>query len=178
MNRNGTLKILAIDPGMRNMAHCFMVDGALVDVGRADIFKGDKISVCGVFKAAADWCEAHKEMFEAADLVVVERQFCDNKVTLSACLIVIQTVVQCYARGKALVVHAMTIKRAFNTITGAHKTNKLASVEKVRTLYPSISEAVRRKEDKLDDMCDAVLMCQWLLTRSAQELHFLLDRLE
>jgi hypothetical protein len=110
--------------------------------------------------------------------VVVERQFCDNKVTLSACLIVIQTVVQCYARGKTLVVHAMTIKRAFNTITGAHKTNKLASVEKVRTLYPSISEAVRRKEDKLDDMCDAVLMCQWGMTRSAQELHFLTCRIE
>ena len=132
----------------------------------------------GVFKAASDWCEAHRDMFEEADLVVVERQFCDSKVTLSACLIVIQTVVQCYARGKSLVVHAMTIKRAFNTITGAHKTNKQASVEKVRTLYPSISEAVRRKEDKLDDMCDAVLMCQWALTRSAQELNFLSSRLE
>jgi Holliday junction resolvasome RuvABC endonuclease subunit len=174
-------RILAIDPGMRNMAHCFMVDGALVDVGRADIFRGDKISVTGVYKAASDWCEAHKDMFDEADLVVVERQFCDSKVTLSACLIVIQTVVQCYARGKSLVVHAMTIKRAFNTITGAHKTNKQASVDKVRSSYPAIADVVQsgaKGNDKLDDMCDAVLMCQWLLTRSAQELHFLMDRLE
>ena len=73
MNRDGKLKILAIDPGMRNMAHCFMVDGALVDVGRADIFKGDKITVCGVFKAASDWCESHKDMIDAADLVVVDQ---------------------------------------------------------------------------------------------------------
>lgn len=72
----------------------------------------------------------------------------------------------------------MTVKRAFNTITGTHKANKQASIDKVRDLYPSISELLRRGQDKLDDMCDAVLMAQWVETRSQQELHFLMQRVE
>ena len=170
------LKILAIDPGMRNLAFCYMEEGRVLDVGRSDIFRGEKIAVANVFSAISAWCESRKDLFEAADVVVVERQFCDSKVTLSACLIVIQTVVQCYARKKCLVVHAMTVKRAFNTITGTHKANKQASIDKVRDLYPSISELLRRGQDKLDDMCDAVLMAQWVETRSQQELHFLMQR--
>ncbi len=173
--------ILAIDPGMRNLAHCLMEGGNVLSVGRSDIFNGERITVTGVYAAIQRWCHDNKALIDRADVVVIERQFCDAKATLSACLLVIQTVIQTHAHGKGLVVHAMTVKRAFGTCTGAHKTNKQASVEKVRNSYPAIAEVVKsggRGNDKLDDMCDAVLMCQWLLTRSAQELHFLMDRLE
>ena len=173
--------VLSIDPGMRTLAHCLIRGGEVLSVGRADIFHGERITVTGVYEAIQRWCEANLEMLHGADVVVIERQFCDSKATLSACLQVIQTVVQCHARGKCLVVHAMTVKRAFGTCSGAHKTNKQASVEKVRALYPKIAEAVvkgAKGGEKIDDMCDAVLMCQWLLTRSAQELHFLFERLE
>ena len=81
------LKILAIDPGMRNLAFCYMEEGRVLDVGRSDIFRGEKIAVANVFTAITAWCESRKELFDAADVVVVERQFCDSKVTLSACLI-------------------------------------------------------------------------------------------
>jgi hypothetical protein len=36
--------ILAIDPGMRNLAHCLMEGGNVLSVGRSDIFNGERLS--------------------------------------------------------------------------------------------------------------------------------------
>ena len=111
--------ILAIDPGLRNLAYCLMENGVVKDINKVDIFGGHPIQTCDTFHCISLFCDRMANAFAFADLVVIEKQFIDNKIKLSSCLSVVQTVLQCRSYQKNVVVHAATIKRLSKHI-GAH----------------------------------------------------------
>jgi hypothetical protein len=59
-----------------------MEGGNVLSVGRSDIFNGERITVTGVYAAIQRWCHDNKALIDRADVVVIERQFCDAKATL------------------------------------------------------------------------------------------------
>lgn len=148
------MRLLGIDPGMRNLAFVAMENGKVENYGRIDIFGGTPIDRGTVYRRIDEWCVTMKSIFEWADLVVIEKQFVDRKVVLSECLIVIQTVLQERSVGKNIVVPAMSIKRYFDTYKGNHVANKKASVELVRTMW----ELDLTHNKKVDDLADAYLL--------------------
>ncbi|MGA9041614.1 MAG: hypothetical protein WB421_13865 [Terriglobales bacterium] len=164
------LRVFSIDPGLRNMAHCVMDNGAVFDIGNTDIFGGDVIDASLVFEKISKWCDDHQKFFDSADIVVCEKQFCDTKFHLSTCLIVVQTVVQCRARTKFLAVHAMSVKRAYGTICRDHRRNKQKSIERVSSMNPALFQGV---VGKIDDMSDAYLLAHFYTYHLHQHKKFL-----
>ena len=155
------MKVLSLDPGLRNLAWCIVDETAeILEVGRSDIYNGNKIEIATTFDAIVEWCEKHVYLFESADVVVIEKQFQDNKITLSSCLLIVQTVLQTFARArpKVVVLHAMTIKKFFKTLQSNHRQNKAASVKCAVALDPSL-RSMCPNGSKIDDICDAYLMC-------------------
>lgn len=153
--------ILAIDPGLRNLAYCLMENGVVKDINKVDIFGGHPIQTCDTFNCISAFCDRMANAFAFADLVVIEKQFIDNKIKLSSCLSVVQTVLQCRSYQKNVVVHAATIKKAFQTHRGTHKMNKLAAVERATALNPMLFNSL---SGKMDDMADAFLLAWYAHT--------------
>ena len=147
--------ILAIDPGLRNLAWCLTENNVVRDMNKADIFCGNPIQTCDAYTAITSFCERMSVHFETADLVVIERQFVDNKIKLSSCLSIVQTVLQCWSHKKHVLVHAGTIKKIFATHRGSHKLNKLAAVERATALNPLLFNSL---SGKVDDLADAFLL--------------------
>ena len=101
-------------------------------------------------------------MLDRADVVAIEKQFVDSKLRLSCCLNTVQVVLQCRAYGHHMLVHAGTIKRIFGTNRGNHRENKQAAVKKAIEINPTVFS---NQSGKLDDMCDAFLIAQYIWTQ-------------
>ena len=142
------MKVLGIDPGLRNMAYCFMVDGKPTILDRRDIFEGHEIVVKDTFDRVMHFMDSIEDLCRDADIVLVEKQFADNKLALSTCLIVIQTVVQCLCRTKCVVVHALAIKRIYNTSMGEYRLNKQAAIRKAIEICPGDHPHVPEEEGR------------------------------
>jgi Holliday junction resolvasome RuvABC endonuclease subunit len=155
------VRILSIDPGMRNLAWCYMdgETGEVLSLGREDIYRTEKIEIAPCYSNIQRWCRDHHDMLVDASVVLIEKQFCDRKVILSTCLNTIQTVLMCFTHGKHLLVHAMSVKKFFSTVKTTHRNNKAASVAKASELYPTIAVTT----GKLDDVADAYLLCRYAL---------------
>jgi Holliday junction resolvasome RuvABC endonuclease subunit len=151
------MKVLAIDPGMRNLAFVFTDGGLVCTARRVDIFEGLPINKDTCFNHINVWCAANANLFHEADVVVIEKQFMDGKVVLSSCLLVVQTVLQMWAGEKCLLVHAMTVKKYYGTNRGSHPLNKRASIEMAKALWPGLCEI----KEKVDDIADAFLLAHF-----------------
>ena len=154
----GTMIILAIDPGLRNLAYCVMNNGAVQEINKSDIFCGELIQSSNAFECISAFCDRMAPLFEAADLVVIERQFIDAKIKLSTCLSIVQTVLQCRSYKKHVLVHAGTIKKVFNTHRENHRLNKAAAVQRATEINPNLFTGVG---GKLDDLADAFLLAHY-----------------
>ena len=150
------MKVLGLDPGLRNMAYCYLVDGKIEEIDKRDIFDGREIVVKDTFDHIMKFMDDIKHLTDEADIVLVEKQFADGKLNLSTCLIVIQTVVQTLCRTKCVVVHALAVKRIYGTSTGDYRINKSAAVRKALEICPEILD--RYKKKKMDDVSDAFLL--------------------
>ena len=157
--------ILAIDPGLRNLAWCVMENGHVTDLNRSDIFGGGNVSTCDTFAAISSWCDRHASLFEMANVVVIEKQFIDSKLRLSSCLATVQTVLQCRSYQKHILVHAGTIKRMYSTSRGNYRLNKQASIERAVSLNPILFE---KQSGKLDDMADCYLLAHYAHTHLSE----------
>jgi Holliday junction resolvasome RuvABC endonuclease subunit len=151
------MKVLSIDPGMRNLAFVFMDEGLVATAQRVDIFGGLPINKDTCYGHINAWCAANNNLFKQADLIVIEKQFVDGKVVLSSCLLVVQTVLQMWAGEKCLLVHAMTVKKYYGTNRGSHPLNKRASIEMAKALWPGLVEI----KEKVDDIADAFLLAHF-----------------
>ena len=150
--------VLAIDPGLRNLAWCVMDNGVVKDIHRTDIFCGELIQGYSAFEAISAFCDRIEPLLTQADMVVIERQFVDNKIKLSWCLSIVQTVLQCRSYKKHMLVHAGTIKKFFRTHRGSHKLNKIAAVKRATKYAPDM---FRLMGGKLDDLADAFLLAYY-----------------
>ena len=151
------MKVLSIDPGMRNLAYVFTDGGLVCTARRVDIFDGLPINKDTCFNHINVWCAANANLFHEADVVVIEKQFMDGKVVLSSCLLIVQTVLQMWAGEKCLLVHAMTVKKYYGTNRGSRPLNKRASVEMAKSLWPGLCEI----KEKVDDIADAFLLAHF-----------------
>jgi Holliday junction resolvasome RuvABC endonuclease subunit len=131
------------------------------EINKVDIFCGHPIQTCDAFNCVSAFCDRMTHAFALADLVVIEKQFIDNKIKLSSCLSVVQTVLQCRSYQKNVLIHAATIKKVFQTHRGTHKMNKLAAVERATAINPILFNSL---SGKMDDMADAFLLAWYAHT--------------
>jgi hypothetical protein len=166
--------VLGIDPGLRNLGYCMMHNGMCVLVGLDDLYEGGEIVHAAAHGATMRWVEGHADLIEAADEVLVEKQFVDAKVAVSGALVVVMAVLQTVAHGKCRVVHASTIKGAYRTRRGNHVLNKKAAQELLVKLQPDMARCFAGHEEvvcvtnkgkgdaiELHHVADAYLLCHW-----------------
>jgi Holliday junction resolvasome RuvABC endonuclease subunit len=158
--------ILSIDPGLRNLAHCLATtDGTILSLGNNDIYEGAKISIDATFNAIMKWCDKHADLFAKADVIAIEKQFQDTKVTLSSCLLTVQTVLHCRASSYSkptMIIHAMSVKRHFLTACKTHRLNKEAAKKAALSIFPSLMSHIAPGLKKIDDICDAFLINRYV----------------
>mgnify|MGYP001482536970 CR=1 FL=1 len=159
------MKILAIDPGSRNMAWVMTDGGAVTHAGRTDIFEGKPIESSKVFVRTMQFVADMMELIREADVVIVEQQFVDKKRQLSTTLITIQTTIQTAAFPKVRLISPMSVKRYFNMeCQNNHQRNKQLSVLKAQELSPKFA-ATLEAGTKVDDICDAFLLNMYFCNR-------------
>jgi len=166
--------VFAIDPGLRNLAYCVMdSNGEVVVLAKDDIFEGNEIVSCEVFCKIFAWCDSKKDMFDKCAYVVCEKQFMDAKINLSLSMLVVETVIHCFAKDKFVSVHAMSVKRAYSTNTGDYRGNKRKAVERVLNMCPSLfTPEYIASNPKIDDMCDAYLLAHFFTFHQRQHIKF------
>jgi hypothetical protein len=153
------MNILAIDPGYKNLGWCVWHNGD-VKVERTDIFNGQDFHYDRVFFLIRQWCRNHDDLFKAADIVVIEKQWPGHHMGQISCVLqVIMTVLQMYAGEKHVLVNPNDVKRYFNTSMGSHRLNKDAAVKFVRENHSGVLRTYGSgRSEKLDDICDALLL--------------------
>jgi Holliday junction resolvasome RuvABC endonuclease subunit len=162
--------VLAIDPGLRNLAFCVMNEkGEVLHIHKDDIFHGATIVLADVFYKIYDWCHTHKNLFDECDNVVCEKQFADAKLVLSSSLLIVETVIHCFAKSKFLSVHAMSVKRAYSTYTGEYRKNKTMAIQRAQSICPTLFLSTNDTK-KIDDMCDAFLLAHYYTFHLSQHM--------
>lgn len=161
------MRVLAIDPGLRNLAFCVLDKQGDVEVlERVDIFAGRPIELSGVCDAMVRWVGEHRALLDSADTIVIERQFANRLAVLSACLLIVQTTVQAMYHAKVVLVPAISVKKRFKTAAGSYTENKKAAVAKARELAGSGKDRARFEAapgKKLDDIADSFLLAKFWL---------------
>jgi Holliday junction resolvasome RuvABC endonuclease subunit len=176
--------VLGIDPGLRNIGYCLMHNGKCVLVGLDDLFLGAEIAHAATHEAIMQWAIGHKDLINEADVVMVEKQFIDGKMALSAALVVVQTVLQTVAHGKCRLVHASTIKSAYKTRRANHPKNKEAATDMVMEIEPDLQRAFssgcetitcltnkKAGDIQMHHVADAYLLCHWFFYKGRATPH-------
>jgi len=149
------MRILAIDIGIRNLALCMLDNGRIahwqtVDLSGSDYKPQDNVKLVMEFRNEFSY------LFDAADLVIVERQMRVN-------MRIIEAVLHALSFKKCKVVGARTIKQHFGLCRRDYRQNKKAAVDHVQELLSSCPDdeahaAQFARTKKRDDLADAYLM--------------------
>jgi hypothetical protein len=147
--------IVAIDVGIRNIAHCAME-------GAGDVRAWANEALCDGAYAPADtvkhvmaFVERHRKLLNEADKIVIERQMRVN-------MRVVEAVLHALFYDKCTVVHARTVKQRYGLCKRNYRLNKEAAVRFVETLLaerpacPWTAHFDRSR--KQDDLADAYIM--------------------
>lgn len=149
--------IVAIDPGLKNLGWS-VYDTAkevFVSFGRYNLLKDQPKSKRTKYADLVhDFVSASKDVFDAADAVVIEIQ-------MVAKFKVIQTAFQCFFWDKSHLISMRSVRCHFDISTGNYAKNKKASVRKIAELDIPHKNKVwfeRFDKSKRDDVADAILI--------------------
>jgi hypothetical protein len=143
--------VVAIDVGIKNP----MQDGRIVQWANVSL-------VDGAFRPSDSvhyvkrFTEAHSELLQAADLVVVEKQ-------MRASMRIIESVLHTLYCDKCKAVHARSIKARFGLSRASYRLNKRAAVDYVlHNLDDDTWLAAFHSSAKKDDLADSYLMALYM----------------
>ena len=149
------MRIVAIDPGIRNIAIAIYDNGTLVDAKLCDLTPFKKSTKYA--HLAKYFCDQHHAILKEADIIAIECQ-------MQARMKIIATAIQCFYWDTSRLVSPLAVRKHFNISTGVYKENKKLSVEKVNTfdIPKHVRDTIQRSKKK-DDLCDAILIGQYIV---------------
>ena len=163
------MRVLAIDPGLKNLGFAYVVDG--------------KLRRFGVFNAVNRVEKKHQKnysyiahrfskfkIFQEADVVIVERQMNQKMRCIATALV-------CFAWPRGRLVSPRSVKVHHGISMRNYRKNKAAAVE-LAPSYMSVSsrQTYRRLKHKKDDIADSVLMAFWYVeTQGTEPVSYLDD---
>jgi len=144
------MRIVSIDPGLRNMGFAIINDGVLVDFGSICIWDLVPKNKHSDYPFIARVLVDNTDIFTDVDIVLIERQM-QSRMKMIACSL------RCFFWEKSHMVAPLSVRKYFNISTGVYKNNKKASIELVPK-YLSIAQIDKFKQSKKkDDMADSIL---------------------
>jgi Poxvirus A22 protein len=147
------MRVLAIDVGIRNLAFCCLEDGCLLAWANEPL-AGAEYKPTDTVHHVMRFVEAHRQLFDSCDKLVIERQMRVN-------MRVVEAALHALFYAKCTIVHARTIKARFGLCKRNYQQNKAAAVACVDDLLAGNTAelaAAYRAARKRDDLADAYLM--------------------
>jgi len=149
------MRVLAIDISIRNLALCMLDDKRIVHWQTVDL-SGSEYRPQDNVKLVMEFRNEFSHLFDAADLVIIERQMRVN-------MRIIEAVLHALSYKKCKIISARTIKQHFGLCRRDYRQNKQAAVEHVQKLLSACPEdephaAQFARTKKRDDLADAYLM--------------------
>ena len=149
------MRVVAIDPGIRNIAIAIYDNGSLVDAKLCDLTPFKKSTKYA--HLAKYFCDQHHAILKDADVIAIECQ-------MQARMKIIATAIQCFYWDTSRLVSPRAVRHHFKISTGVYKDNKKLSIEMVNTfkIPKHVQDTIQRSKKK-DDLCDAILIGQYIV---------------
>lgn len=159
--------IMGIDPAPYNHGWAVMdpATGEVVSLGREDFFPNTDVRADQAFTRVNKWLDEIEDITNKVDMVYIEKQPMNPRnIVVSHTLAIIQAVIQTRFRHRHKVVPPSDVKHKFGTSRGKHGRNKEAAIEEVKqraNLCSALERDYKGKTGKEDDVCDALLLCEY-----------------
>ena len=157
------MRVLAIDPGLKNLGFALVVDGKLSRFGVMDVQNNvDK-------KHHKNYSYlmhriSRSSMFRTADVVVVERQMNQKMRCIATALI-------CFAWPRGILVSPRSVKVHHGISMKNYRKNKAIAVKRAPEYMSKRGRArFRNLKRKQDDIADAVMMAMWYVETQGTEI--------
>jgi hypothetical protein len=154
------MKIVAVDPGTRNLGLVVYENEKLTLFGCYDLFDYAKKK-----KERTDYAlmthnfvAAHPEIFNGMDKLLIEVQ-------MQARMKLICNTLRVMHWNKAIKISPLGVKNFFKIGKGNHRKNKKAGIKFVQNFLSSSQFEKIKKHTKFDDICDCVIMIRYYIER-------------
>ena len=157
------MRVLAFDPGLKNLGFALVENGKLIRFGVMDVQKNvDKKQKKNYSYLMHRISRSH--MFRTADVIIVERQMNQKMRCIATALI-------CFAWPRGILVSPRSIKIHHGISMRNYRKNKAASVQRAPEYMSKRSRArFRNLKHKRDDIADAVMMAMWYVETQGTEI--------
>jgi Holliday junction resolvasome RuvABC endonuclease subunit len=144
------MRIVSIDPGLRNFGFAIIENGTLIDFNSICIWdlvpKNKRTDYPYIARVLVD----NTDIFKNVDIVLIERQM-QSRMKMIACAL------RCFFWGKSHMVAPLSVRKHFKISTGVYKNNKKASIALAPTFLTPAQLEKFNKHKKKDDCADAIL---------------------
>ena len=144
------MRIVSIDPGLRNFGYAIIQDGKLIDFDSVCIWdlvpKNKRSDYPYIARVLVD----KTDIFNGADVVLIERQM-QSRMKMVACAL------RCFFWEKSRMIAPLSVRKHFGISTGVYKDNKKASKDFVLRFLDEEQTKKYMKSKKRDDMADAII---------------------
>lgn len=145
------MRIVAVDPGLRNFGYAIVDNGELVEFDSICIWDMVPKNKRKDYAYIAHCLVEKTTFFDNCDVVLIERQM-QARMKLIACAL------RCFFWEKAYMLAPIRVKKHFKISMSDYKKNKNASILCVQKFFNSEQMKKFQKHKKKDDIADAVLM--------------------
>jgi Holliday junction resolvasome RuvABC endonuclease subunit len=148
------MRIVGIDPGLRNFGYAIVDNGELVEFDSICIWdmvpKNKRKDYAYIARTLVD----NTSIFDNCDVVLIERQM-QSRMKLIACAL------RCFFWEKSYMLAPIRVKKHFKISMSDYKKNKKASIQLVPKFFTTEQLERFQKHKKKDDIADAVLMAMY-----------------
>lgn len=150
------MKIVAIDPGTRNLGLVVYENKKLTHFGCYDLFEyaKQKKERTDYALLTYNFIKAHPDIFQNMDKILIEVQ-------MQARMKIICNTIRVMYWDKAIKISPLGVKHFFKIGKGNHRKNKKAAINFVEQFLSSSQFEKIKKHNKFDDICDCVIMVDY-----------------
>lgn len=150
------MKIVAIDPGTRNLGLVVYENKKLTHFGCYDLFDyaKQKKERTDYALLTYNFIKAHPTIFQHMDKILIEVQ-------MQARMKIICNTFRVMYWDKAIKISPLGVKHFFKIGKGNHRKNKKAAINFVEQFLSSSQFEKIKKHNKFDDICDCVIMVDY-----------------
>lgn len=157
------MKVLAFDPGLKNLGFALVNNGKLVRFGVMNVQEGVDKKYHKNYSYLMHRI-SRSRMFRTADVIIVERQMNQKMRCIATALI-------CFAWPRGILVSPRSVKIHHGISMRNYRKNKAASVQRAPEYMSKRSRArYRSLKHKKDDIADAVMMAMWYVETQGTEI--------
>jgi len=152
------MRVVSIDPGLRNFGYAIVQDDNLIAFDSICIWDLVPKKKRTDYPYIARVLVENTNIFKNADVILIERQM-QARMKMIACAL------RCFFWDRSRMVAPLSVRKYFKISTGVYKDNKKASIALVPKFFDEKQMKRFMTHKKKDDIADAVLMAMYFIKK-------------